>query len=154
MKKNNVYGSGLTKGFKPENEGMNSGGIRRSYDGRYFDSDMSNKPTMPNSHISDEYAKSIMESQIMHTCLCEEGKCERDCPCYLATNDPCILGICCDKCIESKDRLLETKRKLQMEGIDNLDDLKPCTCKKTKCNKKYCACYAAGRKCTNLCQCD
>lgn len=35
-----------------------------------------------------------------------------------------------------------------------MDDLKPCTCKKTKCNKKYCACYATGRKCTSLCQCD
>lgn len=69
--KKNVYGSGLTKGFKPDNEGMNSGGIRRSYDGRYFDSDMSNKPNMPGSNISDEYAKSIMQqSQLMHTCLC------------------------------------------------------------------------------------
>ena len=60
VKKNNVYGSGLSKGFKPDNEVMTSGPVRRSYDGRYFDSDMSNKPNMPNSHISDEYAKSIM----------------------------------------------------------------------------------------------
>lgn len=31
---------------------------------------------------------------------------------------------------------------------------KPCTCKKTKCNKKYCACFSAGIKCTNQCLCD
>jgi hypothetical protein len=53
VKKNNVYGSGLAKGFKPDNEVMTSGPGRRSYDGRYFDSDMSNKPNMPNSHVSD-----------------------------------------------------------------------------------------------------
>lgn len=53
IKKNNVYGSGLSKQFRPENEAMQSGGVRRSYDGRYFDSDMSNKPNMPGSNISD-----------------------------------------------------------------------------------------------------
>ena len=37
-----------------------SGGVRRSYDGRYFDSDMSSKVKMPGSNISDEYAKSIL----------------------------------------------------------------------------------------------
>jgi hypothetical protein len=35
-----------------------------------------------------------------------------------------------------------------------MDLTKPCTCKKTKCNKKYCACYAAGKKCSSLCTCD
>lgn len=28
-----------------------------------------------------------------------------------------------------------------------------CTCKKTKCNKKYCSCFANGIKCSSQCQC-
>ena len=37
-----------------------SGGIRRSYDGRYCDSDMSNRTNMPGSNITDENAKSLL----------------------------------------------------------------------------------------------
>lgn len=50
--------------------------------------------------------------KMMHTCLCIDNKCERECPCYEATNDECVIGFCCNKCYESKERLLETKRKL------------------------------------------
>mgnify|MGYP002628894834 CR=1 FL=1 len=30
---------------------------------------------------------------------------------------------------------------------------KPCNCKKSKCLKMYCECYASGRACTSECQC-
>lgn len=29
-----------------------------------------------------------------------------------------------------------------------------CTCKKTKCNKRYCSCFAAGVKCGVDCNCE
>ena len=29
-----------------------------------------------------------------------------------------------------------------------------CTCRKSHCNKKYCECYANGRKCSDGCMCD
>lgn len=31
---------------------------------------------------------------------------------------------------------------------------KGCNCKKTECSKKYCECYQAGIKCTELCKCE
>jgi len=38
---------------------------------------------------------------------------------------------------------------------DNEIDIKlSCTCKKTKCNKKYCTCFAAGLKCGRDCSCE
>jgi hypothetical protein len=29
-----------------------------------------------------------------------------------------------------------------------------CSCKKSHCLKKYCACYALGKKCSSECECD
>lgn len=38
-------------------------------------------------------------------------------------------------------------------NADEVDEIKPCNCEKSKCLKLYCECFAHGRVCTKTCNC-
>ena len=60
-----------------------------------------------------------------------------------------MTGLCCQGCIDKKTELLQGL-KSQIEEQEKIF----CTCKKTKCNKKYCSCFAAGIMCGHKCSCE
>ena len=70
-----------------------------------------------------------------------------NCPCYKAKDEPCQQGFCCSECITAK-----AKRTVR-SGMNEQDPKIFCTCKKAKCVKKYCTCYANGIKCGIACSC-
>ena len=37
--------------------------------------------------------------------------------------------------------------------IEEVDEMKPCNCEKSKCLKLYCECFAHCRVCTKACNC-
>ena len=85
--------------------------------------------------------------EIDHICLCYL-KCNAEtCPCYEAVDD-CVDNLCCKECIEAK------RLRKQRASEEEYKDRTYCTCKKTKCNKKYCSCFAAGLKCGVECNCE
>jgi hypothetical protein len=81
-------------------------------------------------------------------CLCYASCNEESCPCYRARDEPCVEGYCCPECISAKSR------KTVRSGLQEADPKIYCTCKKTKCNKKYCTCFANGVKCGYACSCE
>ena len=84
----------------------------------------------------------------------------KDKPCCSCTKTKCIKKYCecfsnkryCNKCFcqdcMNKHSYLNSN---DMNILDNETIM--CTCTKSGCNKKYCECYKAGKKCNEKCRC-
>jgi hypothetical protein len=83
-------------------------------------------------------------------CACKKTRClKMYCDCFTRKGF-CSPKCSCEDCLNKQDS--EARRKAVMETIRELD--RGCHCKKTKCEKKYCKCYAGGDKCTKYCTCE
>ncbi|KAK9691738.1 hypothetical protein RND81_09G215900 [Saponaria officinalis] len=57
-----------------------------------------------------------------------------------------------DECIGLSQSFPENKRK-KSDNVGETDSCKHCSCKRSKCLKLYCACFAAGIYCVQSCNC-
>ncbi|EOA30120.1 hypothetical protein CARUB_v10013230mg [Capsella rubella] len=55
---------------------------------------------------------------------------------------------------ESFDQHMATKNRKLSQGLDELGSCKRCKCRKSKCLKLYCDCFAAGLYCVEPCSCQ
>lgn len=87
------------------------------------------------------------KKKMQKNCNCEKSQClKKYCQCFLK-------GIICNKfckCINCKN----TDIKLHENFKNNLLKVIFCTCKQSKCLKKYCECFKYQKKCNNFCKCN
>lgn len=83
-------------------------------------------------------------------CNCRNSKCEKNyCDCF-KMGLACADGLCsCEDCHNTEEREVhrEVKRMKEVEA----GPVRRCTCRKSRCLKKYCECHSSGRKCSSLC---
>ena len=124
---------------------------------------------IPRPVISQESKKSEKEPLEEARCNCRKSKCLKlYCECFAAQrtcNGSCSCLDCYNKeeygelrgyflqdTLEKNPNAFKSKfKKLDAEKLTL--HTRGCNCKKTGCLKRYCECYSADTKCTNLCKC-
>ena len=82
-------------------------------------------------------------------CSCTKTKCiKKYCECF-ANNRLCKDCLCHD-CMNNFNYM--NKDNNNIKYISENDTIN-CTCTKSNCNKKYCECFKAGKKCNDKCRC-
>jgi hypothetical protein len=97
----------------------------------------------------NENNNNIMEIKEKPCCNCTKTKCmKKYCECF--ANKRFCKDCHCQDCM---NRLpLYNNSNNNMRYLTDTD-LIICTCTKSNCNKKYCECYKAGKKCNDKCRC-
>ena len=91
----------------------------------------------------------LMEIKEKPCCNCTKTKCmKKYCECF--ANKRFCKDCHCQDCM-NRLPLYNNSNNNMMYLTDS--DLIICTCTKSNCNKKYCECYKAGKKCNEKCRC-
>ena len=98
-------------------------------------------------------------------CKCKRSMCLKlYCECF-AANQYCTVGVCsCHNCFNTTSILHKAaraeaisfaleKNPVAFTAKTVTVEFKGCKCQKSGCLKKYCDCYALGKKCTSVCRC-
>ena len=104
------------------------------------------------------------EKKSIFKCTCKNSKCLKlYCACFgngVSCSDNCSCSDCHNKNGFEKDiqraKSIITRRNpkaFEPKIIHGTRHSKGCTCKTTRCLKKYCECYRAGVHCTQSCNC-
>ena len=94
-----------------------------------------------------------VEVSINHTCDCYQECSWGSCSCREARYELCLRGYCCAGCIDMKQKMMRGELEPVVEAAQPSQQLF-CNCKKIKCKKMYCTCFAAGVLCGPKCTCE
>jgi hypothetical protein len=84
-------------------------------------------------------------------CTCKNSKClKKYCVCFSAWEE-CTAYCSCKECRNVKE--WDHVRRAAATKVRKNPSLVGCTCKNSKCLKKYCVCFAAKEQCSPLCTC-
>ncbi|KAM3140545.1 hypothetical protein pb186bvf_007357 [Paramecium bursaria] len=101
-----------------------------------------------------------IQPQQKQGCICKRTQCLKFyCQCFQAgklCTDSCECMDCCNN--DKNQQILEqTKQQIiqkNPEAFQPVEILKTCSCKKSRCLKKYCECYHSGQRCGEQCKCE
>ncbi|CAD8202532.1 unnamed protein product (macronuclear) [Paramecium tetraurelia] len=119
-----------------------------------FKDDQFQTPTRQQKRVITETTIKKPFQQKQRQCTCKKSQClKMYCDC-LAFGEYCGSECSCQNC-HNDDKHPEQRSKVleQMVEKNSSAQLK-CNCRKSNCQKKYCECYNAGVKCSELCKCD
>ena len=82
-------------------------------------------------------------------CSCTKTKCiKKYCECF--ANDRFCKDCLCQDCMNNSNYLNNDSNNIK---YNSEYETIVCTCTKSNCNKKYCECFKAGKKCNEKCRC-
>ena len=106
----------------------------------------SNSEKEPEVFVRKEEDPQPQEKSEIKICHCSRSHCLKEyCVCY-KSGQPCGSQCKCGDCKNSEPRL--NQRPIKRRRNPNT-----CNCTRSKCSKKYCECFAAGRTCSEECAC-
>ena len=96
-----------------------------------------------------EYNKNLLEPKDKPCCSCTKTKCiKKYCECF--ANKRFCKDCHCQDCMNRFSFYSNNNNNIRY--LTENDKI-TCTCTKSNCNKKYCECYKAGKKCNDKCRC-
>ena len=85
-------------------------------------------------------------------CNCSKTKCiKKYCECF--SNSRYCNNCLCQDCMNKNSNLNNSSNSYNDTKYISDNEAIMCTCAKSGCNKKYCECYKAGKKCHGKCKC-
>ena len=92
-------------------------------------------------------------TKLRDVCRCKNSKClKRYCVCF-ERGDACRDTCECVNCENTKDSAVAKQQRRAAASRKRKVTEGGCTCKKSRCLKRYCDCFSAGIKCVAECKC-
>ena len=92
-------------------------------------------------------------TKLRDVCRCKNSKClKRYCVCF-ERGDACRDTCECVNCENTKDSAVAKQQRRAAASRKRKVTEGGCTCKKSRCLKRYCDCFRAGIKCVAECKC-
>ncbi len=103
------------------------------------------------NHKESDENNTITYKKEKTCCSCTKTQClKKYCECFANNNycEDCACKNCMNKFMD-----INPQNGVKINENENENEKINCTCSKSNCNKKYCECFKAGKKCSKICRC-